>query len=240
MDLHLTPQQRLWAIGGLGAAAIGVLVLFLARTTTFLATVRWSGELPDGVQGAVAGISSIGMYALAGIFMVAALSVWTTGARLPGESEPSRASGLVLAAVTGTGVVLAYGISSGVKALVAQARPCQDLAVTTIAECPVPTSFSWPSNHSTIAVALAVGVWVMSKRWAPLALLAVPLGIGVALSRVFVGVHFFHDVLAGALLGAVVVWAAARWLAPIVRRLVTRTGLAARTRLVTRTGVDGG
>ncbi|MEV6168497.1 phosphatase PAP2 family protein [Streptomyces sp. NPDC051954] len=62
---------------------------------------------------------------------------------------------------------------------------------------PITTSF--PSGHSASAAAFATGVALESPTWG--AVMA-PLAWSVALSRVYTGVHFPSDVLAGAALGA--------------------------------------
>lgn len=80
------------------------------------------------------------------------------------------------------------------------------------------TSFGVPSGHSQIAA----GVWgitaaYLRKTWAWIGALTVVLLIGF--SRMYLGVHFPHDVFSGWLLGALTLWAftaywdrAAAWL----------------------------
>ncbi len=69
--------------------------------------------------------------------------------------------------------------------------------------------WSFPSGHATHAAALALGLWLLARetgavgRWLPLLALAVVLG--VALSRLYLQVHWPSDVLAGVLLATV--WA---------------------------------
>lgn len=71
----------------------------------------------------------------------------------------------------------------------------------------LPSSSSFPSGHAASAAAFAVGAAIEAPA------LAVPLGAlagAVAFSRVYTGVHFSSDVLAGAALGAAVAAAGSR------------------------------
>jgi undecaprenyl-diphosphatase len=70
----------------------------------------------------------------------------------------------------------------------------------------LPDNASFPSGHSATAFAAATAVAVMCPRLRPVAL---ALAAGVALSRVYLQVHFPLDVLAGGLLGAALGVAAA-------------------------------
>lgn len=99
--------------------------------------------------------------------------------------------------------VLAYAISELTKTFVEQERPCRAVrnVVATVAECPESGDWSFPSNHSTIAAAAAVGLAV---AWRRLAVVVALLAVLEAFLRVFVGVHYPHDVIAGLLLGAIV------------------------------------
>ncbi|WP_428962613.1 phosphatase PAP2 family protein [Micromonospora fluostatini] len=131
-----------------------------------------------------------------------------------------------LVLVTPVLVVLAYGGSEGLKVLADQDRPCRlltDLAIVAD-HCPPTGDWSFPSNHSTIAGALAAATLLLHRR---LGWYAVPLAALAAFSRVYVGVHYPHDVVAGVLLGAVVVTAFTPLLtipvADVLRRRTRRT-----------------
>lgn len=65
----------------------------------------------------------------------------------------------------------------------------------------LPSSWSFPSGHATTAFAAAVALGLLCPR---LRLPALVLAAAVALSRVYLGVHYAADVVAGAALGAVI------------------------------------
>jgi membrane-associated phospholipid phosphatase len=82
---------------------------------------------------------------------------------------------------------------------------------------------SFPSGHTTdlIVSALFIAIFVRSRGAGVLAML---LAFGVALSRVVLGSHHMSDVLAGALLGALIVWLTLRrYLLPRWQRKLGRT-----------------
>ncbi|KOG21950.1 bifunctional phosphatase PAP2/diacylglycerol kinase family protein [Streptomyces viridochromogenes] len=90
---------------------------------------------------------------------------------------------------------------------------------------PITTSF--PSGHAASAAAFATGVALESPAWG---LAVAPIAWSVALSRVYTGVHFPSDVVAGAALGAGAAFAV-RGMIPTRDRLVpparTRTDVPA-------------
>jgi undecaprenyl-diphosphatase len=89
-----------------------------------------------------------------------------------------------------------------IKAALHRTRPCHVIPdVHLLAGCT--RSFSLPSNHASNMFALAAVGWLGLRRWRwALALLAA----GVAYSRVYLGVHYPADVLAGALWGGALGW----------------------------------
>jgi undecaprenyl-diphosphatase len=74
-----------------------------------------------------------------------------------------------------------------------------------------PWTTSFPSGHAASAAAFVTGVALESTRYGAL---VVPVGAAVAFSRVYVGVHYPGDVLAGAAIGAGAALLTCRWWPP--------------------------
>ncbi len=103
--------------------------------------------------------------------------------------------------LAGAGVVVAYAASEVIKLVVQEERPCR--TAPSLAECPGPGDWSFPSNHSVIAGASAMAIWALHRT---IGWVAAVCAVAAASSRVVVGVHYVHDVVAGLLLGALVSW----------------------------------
>jgi membrane-associated phospholipid phosphatase len=92
-------------------------------------------------------------------------------------------------------VLYAYALNSAIKPLVGRRRPeppgLPPLSAT-------PTKLSFPSAHASTSFAGALAYTRAGLPAAPLYALAA----GLSLSRVYLGVHYPSDVLAGALLGS--------------------------------------
>lgn len=124
----------------------------------------------------------------------------------------------------GVGTVAAVGIAQPVNHAVAEARPWESLPHALILAGHT-TDFSFPSDHAVMAGAATAGLLLYQRR---LGILAVVAGLLLIFGRVYIGAHYPQDVVAGAILGALVTlvgWA-------IVRVPGTRlVSLASRTRL---------
>ena len=93
----------------------------------------------------------------------------------------------------------ASGLSMLLKGVFGRSRPPEAIGLDALVG--VPGTPSFPSGHALTAFAAAGAVAVLAPRlrWPVLALAAV-----IAFSRVYLGVHFWLDVLAGAALGLLV------------------------------------
>jgi undecaprenyl-diphosphatase len=111
---------------------------------------------------------------------------------------------LGLTLLTALTTFAADSLSFGVKDLTDRTRPFE--AHREIHPLYVVHSSSFPAGHASTAFAGAVFLSFVVPRLAPLFVLLAAL---IGLSRVYVGVHYPTDVLAGALLGSVVGAAAA-------------------------------
>jgi undecaprenyl-diphosphatase len=101
---------------------------------------------------------------------------------------------LAAAAATGAASLAAHGL----KEVFDRARPpVGDTSLSALT--PIPDNPSFPSGHSATAFAAATVVAILCPRLRPAAL---AIAAAVAISRVYLRVHFPLDVLAGALLGA--------------------------------------
>ncbi|WP_433870459.1 phosphatase PAP2 family protein [Saccharopolyspora sp. CA-218241] len=104
--------------------------------------------------------------------------------------------------------VAGWFLSQAAKGLFRQERPCAAVDVAaTIAECPPPGDWSFPSSHATAAAAFAIG-WALLRRRGTGVVVA--LAVLVAASRVLIGVHYPHDVLVGFAFGAALATALVR------------------------------
>ncbi|MEU0546904.1 phosphatase PAP2 family protein [Micromonospora sp. NPDC005979] len=181
-------------------------------------SAEWYRDIVDAAAGTPHPVQWFVGHATEGvILLLGALLVVAALRRLAGGPH-DRALALVAPLPT----LLAYAGSELLKTVVDEDRPCRTVGRAIIAgTCPPPGDYSFPSNHATLAGALAVTTLLLSRR---LGLLALPLAVLAAFSRVFVGVHYPHDVAGGLLLGALVALVATPLLArPTAEALRRRT-----------------
>lgn len=140
----------------------------------------------------------------------------------------SRAMSLALLAPLAT--AFGYVVSESLKSLIDEERPCRAVAgaPASLVTCPPYGDWSFPSNHSAIAGAAAIA---LALSWRGTGRFTVPMALLMAFSRVFVGVHYPHDVTAGLLLGGLVAFLVLRFAEPPVRSLV-ETARSSRNTLV--------
>jgi undecaprenyl-diphosphatase len=105
------------------------------------------------------------------------------------------------------------GAVAGLKLIVARVRPCNGIQGVSCLWGDAPRDFSFPSGHAAGSFAFAafvLGVVFLSEETSPsrgakaLAALALVTAFFIALSRVYLGVHFPGDVFGGSCLGAAI------------------------------------
>lgn len=188
--------------------------MLLASAATSLdgGLYTWITELaqrsPAALDSAIRVWSDVGL-ALFALLMLAAW--WRSRSDAPARLAMALCAPLV--------VVAAYVANDLLKMAVHEQRPCQTLHAVTVEACPPLGDWSFPSNHAAIAAAAAVAILLTDRR---LGAIAVPAALLMAASRVWIGVHYPHDVLIGLVTGALVAWPltiASRRCAPVVVRL---------------------
>ncbi|KOV84103.1 membrane protein [Streptomyces sp. NRRL WC-3618] len=179
--------------------------------SAYLDVVRLARHAPGWLNGAVSLWSTYGL----AVFAVLAGVGWWFARRVGSAAA-------VTALAVPVVVVAAYGVDAVVKLLVREDRPCQNLRVRTLEACPAPGDWSFPSNHATIAASAAVALFFVSRRLGAGAAVA---ALAMAVSRVWVGAHYPHDVVAGVLVGGLVallsMTAVRRWSRPVGRRIAS-------------------
>ncbi|MFI8790977.1 phosphatase PAP2 family protein [Streptomyces sp. NPDC055105] len=168
---------------------------------------------PHAVDAVVSGWSDYGL-ALFAVLMTAA---WW---RARGEGGVRMARVLASPVI----VVVAYAANSVLKSVVDEQRPCRTLHTVTVEACPALGDWSFPSNHAVIAAAAAVTLLLADRR---IGLIAVPAAVLMGASRVWIGVHYPHDVAVGLAVGATL----ALLLTPLATRAAPQVDRLRSTRL---------
>jgi membrane-associated phospholipid phosphatase len=159
-------------------------------------------------------------YAGYGVVVFAALLLagWWTARR---AGTPEKMAAALLA---GASTLIAVAVNQPIVAAVHEARPyAAHPGILVLAHRSTDPSF--PSDHATMAGAVAVGLWLVSRR---LGVTAALFALLMAFARVYIAAHYPGDVLAGLLLGGMV----ALVVYLLARRPATRlVGALGRTRV---------
>ena len=161
---------------------------------------------PHGVDRAVTFIGEYGLIALT--LLLAGWCWWRIARRA--DDAPAAVAG-VLWALLGAGIALLLNIP--VRALVRRPRPFVDhdgLDVLVRHKA----DYSFVSDHATLTAAVAVGLFMVSRKLGAVALV---LALCEGFCRVYMGVHYPTDVIGGFALGTATVLL----LAPLALTLLT-------------------
>ncbi|MDA3649169.1 phosphatase PAP2 family protein [Saccharopolyspora indica] len=151
----------------------------------------WYRAIASWAAGTPVWAHHVALFATQGLLgVLAALTVlsWWRAGRRPQLLVPLLAG------------ALGWVLADLVKEVFQQPRPCHAMPIETVRACAEVSVWSLPSGHSTAAAALAVA---LALQWRRIAALALAIAVLEGFSRIFIGVHYPHDVLAGFILGAV-------------------------------------
>ena len=130
--------------------------------------------------------------------------LWVTLTALLLVFRKTRRVGCVLAAALLIDAVLCNLL---LKPLVARIRPCDILADVQLL-ISRPDDFSFPSGHTAASFASVTALWLAGKKqWA---MAALPVGVLIAFSRMYLCVHYPTDIIGGVLVGVGCGWIGAK------------------------------
>ena len=125
-----------------------------------------------------------------------------------------RKHGILMILSLAVGCILGEGI---LKHLFARIRPVDALGLPLLIEHP--GGYSFPSGHSCSSFAAALSLCIADRRWR---IGSMTLASLIAFSRVYHGVHYLTDILAGAALGILVAYLIHKYLRSYVERLLVK------------------
>lgn len=161
-------------------------------------------------------------YTIPTIIALVAAGMWFAGANDEERQRNQRA--VILIAL---GILFSQALIKDFSYVYFRPRPFANEQVNLLFYRPSVSSF--PSIPIAVAFTFAMGAWYANKN---IAKILFGLGIVYALARVYAGVHYPSDVIAGAAIGAGMVWIIARLrfvfepLADFAIRIARRIGFA--------------
>ena len=169
---------------------------------------RWINRLADRTGWAHGLFKANAGYGIV-LFAVLLLAAYIDGRR---HADLTALAANVWAALA---AMAALGVGQIIGGAVDRARPYETMANVHLLVDKT-TDFSFPSDHATVAGAVAVGLLFANRR---LGIVASVLAVLMAFTRVYVGAHYPGDVLAGLALGGVVATAGWFVVVPVLRRI---------------------
>ncbi|HEU5385414.1 MAG TPA: phosphatase PAP2 family protein [Streptosporangiaceae bacterium] len=176
----------------LGAALFGVAALLLKTATAGWdrSLFRTLSEVPAPVASVLTPFSRL--FLPTGIIVVVVLAIGYVVVR--NRSALPVVTGIVAAAV-------AWLLAHAAKAITDRPRPYQVMADAVLRQPPAHGT-SFPSSHTAVTLAVAIALAPFLAR--PLAWAGIGYAVLVGWSRVYLGVHYPLDILAGAGIGMAV------------------------------------
>jgi membrane-associated phospholipid phosphatase len=184
------------------------------------AAYRWVNRLAGSTPWAHAPLAAYAKFGIV-IFALLLLIGWLIARRWADAGK-----GVAGVVWGGLAALVALGLNQVIGHIVARPRPFVAMPSAHVL-IPKTHDFSFPSDHTTVAAAVVVALWLVDRR---LGLVAAGFALIMAFARVYVGVHYPGDVLGGFVVGGLVASAGLilvpRVLVPLAER-VSRSPLRA-------------
>jgi len=202
------------------------------RRGSYRVPIDWSvfHSLNGLLRGDDSGQDAAVAFNASALFALVAVAAATWFFARPGGSLRSK----LAAASAGISAVVALLVNAVLGHLWYHARPFADHPKQTLLLVHHGADNSFPSDHASVAFAVAFAVLVFHRR---LGVLLVAVAVGVGLDRIFVGVHYPIDVLTSVFVGlgaALVVTSPGRpyvaWFVRLISRITDPVVLAVRRR----------
>ncbi len=202
------------------------------RRGSYRVPIDWSvfHSLNGLLRGDDSGQDAAVAFNASALFALVAVAAATWFFARPGGSLRSK----LAAASAGISAVVALLVNAVLGHLWYHARPFADHPKQTVLLVHHGADNSFPSDHASVAFAVAFAVLVFHRR---LGIVLLAVAVGVGLDRIFVGVHYPIDVLTSVLVGlgaALVVTMPGRpyveWLVRLVSRITDPVVIAVRRR----------